>query len=227
MRIGGTHSAKLWSDTGRLTPQMRILTAAGAFLLCAFAASAATPARERRLSALPSAAGGQTPVARSARVSGDGRFVVFSSGASNLTRARRSGLFVRDLRRRRTVRLGPGGVDRAVTPDARFVVVCTTAPLARGDVDAPYGRPPEVERFLDAYVYDRHTGGILRASVPVRGRNPNRPRMRRRLCRARRHLGGRSARPLSGQGLQHRPRGHQRQSSTSSSATCRPAARDV
>ena len=71
------------------------------------------------------------------------------------------------------MRLGPGGVDLAVTPDARFVVVCTTAPLARGDVPAPYGRPPEVERFLDAYVYERRTGRILRASVPARGRNPN------------------------------------------------------
>ena len=158
---------------GPLTLQMRILAASGAVLLCAFAASAATPAPRTALISV--ALGGEWPNASSwsARVSGEGRFVVFFSGASNLTRARRSGLFVRDLRRRRTVRLGPGGVDVAVTPDARFVVVCTTAPLARGDVDAPYGRPPEVERFLDAYVYDRRTGRVLRASVPVRGRHPN------------------------------------------------------
>ncbi len=153
---------------------MRILAGAGAVLLCAFAASAATPAPRTTLVSV--ALGGKWANASSwsARVSGDGRFVVFFSAASNLTRAPRGGfLFVRDRRRGRTVRLGSGGVDLAVTPGARFVVVCTTAPLARGDEDAPYGRPPEVERFLDAYVYDRRTGRILRASVPVRGRNPN------------------------------------------------------
>jgi hypothetical protein len=152
---------------------MRILAGAAAVLVCALAATAATPAP--RITLVSVALGGKWANGSSwgARVSGDGRFVVFSSGASNLTRARRGGLFVRDLRRRRTVRLGSGGVDLAVTPDARFVVVCTTAPLARGDADAPYGRPPEVERFLDAYVYDRRTGRILRATVPARGRNPN------------------------------------------------------
>ena len=153
--------------------QMRILASAGVVLVCALGASAATPAP--RTSLVSVALGGRWANASSwsGRVSGDGRFVAYFSGATNLTRARRGGLFLRDLRRRHTVLLGPGGVDLAVTPDARFVVVCTTAPLARGDVPAQYGPRSEVERFLDAYVYDRRTGRILRASVPARGRNPN------------------------------------------------------
>ena len=104
-------------------------------------------AGERRRRAAPRG----TAIARGLSISGDGRFVVFASGATNLVPGDTNGLdvFVRDRRARhdgtgqRGLRRRPGqqgqllpSDGRAITPDGRFVVVrVVAADLVPGDTN--------------------------------------------------------------------------------------------
>src|ERR1700754_2953665 len=105
-------------------------------------------------------------------VSAHGRFVVFSSYASDLVAGDTNGkqdVFVRDLVRGRTTRVsvGTGGVEAnnesrqgAVSPDARYVAFNSSATnLVAGDTNGEW----------DIFVHDLRTGRTTRVSVGDHG----------------------------------------------------------
>ena len=119
-----------------------------------------------------------------ASISGNGRFVVFASEASNLVPGDTNGLADIFLHDRDAdadgifdeagavavtrLNVGPGGVeangfstDPAITPDARFVCFVSTATSLMG------GSPPGIQQI---YRLDRLTGGLERVSVTAEGR---------------------------------------------------------
>jgi Tol biopolymer transport system component len=114
---------------------------------------------------------------RTAGISGDGRFVVFVSKATNLGRRDNDGdafdVFVRDrdTGRTRQVSLARDGGrttkdSRAagISPDGRFVLFNSGAPnLVPGDTNGQ----------VDVFVYDRRTGQNRRVSVTATGRQTN------------------------------------------------------
>ena len=113
-----------------------------------------------------------------------GRFVAFSSDASNIVPHDRNGavdIFVRDRETGRTERVsvGPDGVEGdgdsiepAISASGRFVAFVSFASnLVPGDTnDASCGDPPFCG---DVFVRDRATGRTERVSVGRRGRQAN------------------------------------------------------
>lgn len=107
-----------------------------------------------------------------AAISGNGRFVVFTSGASNLVRGDTNAtvdVFVRDMRlgTTRRVSVGAGGAQGAgssflpsISADGRYVAFQSTAAnLVRGDTN----------RAEDAFVRDLWLGRTTRVSIPRGG----------------------------------------------------------
>jgi Tol biopolymer transport system component len=123
------------------------------------------------------AAGGGLGNNRSYRgmVSADGRFVAFSSFATNLTAGADpavESIFVRDLVAGTTTRVtvrpdgrpAPlGGSRPYLSPNGRYVVFNSYDPLVPSDTDTRD----------DVYVYDRATGAMERQSTAVGGGGPN------------------------------------------------------
>lgn len=108
--------------------------------------------------------------------SGDGRYIVFSSAASNLVPGDTNGAvdaFVLDRQTRETTRVsvasdGSEGNDFSlasdITPDGRYVAFTSLASnLVAGDTNATY----------DAFVHDRETGQTTRISVASDGTQGN------------------------------------------------------
>jgi Tol biopolymer transport system component len=108
-----------------------------------------------------------------ASLSDDGRFVAFTSAASNLVEGDTNGLsdvFVRDMQtgaiERVSVGSGSGGdwgYEGVISADGRFVALLTTAALVPDDTNGRY----------DVYVRDRLLKTTQRASLGVDGRQAN------------------------------------------------------
>ncbi len=107
-------------------------------------------------------------------ISTDGRFVAFSSGATNLVSGdtnARSDIFVRDrqLGETRRVSVNSSGVeadrgatDAAISGDGRFVTFSSEATNLLPGGEEPYGYP-------HVYLHDRQTGATTLASIDVDG----------------------------------------------------------
>lgn len=99
---------------------------AALFLVLGSAATATAASTGPRTTLVSLGLGGRpaNDVFGPAGVSGDGRFVAFSSSATNLTRARKTGVFVRDRRLRRTDRVprAAGGRGVEISANGRFVL---------------------------------------------------------------------------------------------------------
>lgn len=120
---------------------------------------------------------GSSTLPQSTRVvSNDGRFVVFSSDATNLVANDNNGVsdvFLRDRALGTTVRISvnkDGGNASAeshtpcINSDGRFIAFASLAgDLVEGDANG----------LLDVYVYDRNTGEIIRASVAAANGEPD------------------------------------------------------
>ena len=116
---------------------------------------------------------GNGPAVSKVAISGDGRFVAFTSGASNLVAGDTNALddvFVRDRQAGTTERVSiatgaveaVGGTsnDVVISPDGRFVVFASTATnLVAGDTNAK----------MDIFLRDRQTGTTERESVKTGG----------------------------------------------------------
>jgi Tol biopolymer transport system component len=109
-------------------------------------------------------------------VSRNGRYVVYSSNATNLVRGDTNGVgdaFIHDLATGRTRRIsvGPGGrqgnggsFGPAVSANGRYVVFCSNASnLVRGDTN----------RATDIFLWDRSTRDVRRVSVGQHGVQAN------------------------------------------------------
>lgn len=107
-------------------------------------------------------------------LSGDGRYVVFESWASNLTggaSGSNAGLFVRDLKDSVTEAIplskvdggSAGGYEPSISVGGRYVAFETPDPLASGDNN----------NRSDVYVYDRQTLSTTRSSVGTQGQDTN------------------------------------------------------
>lgn len=109
-------------------------------------------------------------------ISGDGRFVSFSSAASNLVAGDANGtddVFVRDLQAQTTIRvsIAPGGAEAnegssapSISSDGRYVAFLSDASnLVPGDTNA----------IRDVFVFDRQTATTVRASVDSAGVEAN------------------------------------------------------
>src|SRR5690606_33247619 len=101
---------------------------------------------------------------RSFSVSGDGRYVVFTSDASNLVDGDTNGvtdIFLRDTQARTTTRIAPGyvwGTD--ISADGRYVVFASEASnLVDGDTNGK----------RDVFRYDTQTKTITRVSIAPDG----------------------------------------------------------
>ena len=104
-------------------------------------------------------------------LSGGGRYAIFASPAQNVVRSHRSGIFLRDRRKRTTTLLLPrSGAILRMTPDARVIVFCTSEPLSPRDGAVTSA---DAARYADVYVYDRRSRKIMWASTRFRnGRSP-------------------------------------------------------
>jgi hypothetical protein len=115
-------------------------------------------------------------------MSGDGRFVAFSSRATNLVTGdtnESSDIFVRDRQTNTTTRVSvtTAGEQRQgdsvlprITPDGRFVVFHSSAALVADDTCTP------IDSFCrDIYLHDRNTSTTTRISVATDGAPGNRP----------------------------------------------------
>jgi Tol biopolymer transport system component len=114
-------------------------------------------------------------------ISAGGRYVAFSSNATNLVRGDTNGLpdvFVRDRKTGRTTRVSvdsrgrPGGRDRSrtgsssalISADGRYVgFLSSDTNLVRGDTN----------RWPDVFVHDRRTGRTIRVDVSSDGKQAN------------------------------------------------------
>jgi len=110
-------------------------------------------------------------------ISGDGRFVAFSSKASNLVEGdtnKMTDAFVWDRETGITERVSVSSIGEeaegissptSISPDGRFVAFNSDAPnLVEND-----GVPTNLEGALDAFVHDRETGETERISVNSQG----------------------------------------------------------
>ncbi len=109
-------------------------------------------------------------------ISGDGRFVVFSSAASNLVSGDTNGaddVFVRDRQATTTTRvsLAPGGAEGnggssapSISSDGRYVAFLS---------DASNLVPDDTNANRDVFVFDRQTATTTRASVDSAGAQAN------------------------------------------------------
>ncbi len=82
-------------------------------------------------------------------LSADGRYLVFSSSATDLVPGGGAGTFLHDRVSAATTRLAPGG-EAAISADGNFIALNTSANLAPGQTD-----PQGVD---DVYLYDRQAG---------------------------------------------------------------------
>jgi Tol biopolymer transport system component len=165
----------------------RVLFLAGCIALAAVAASSAAPSSERAAATTTrvsvSSSGGQGDLSSYAiAISGDGRFVAFSSQARTLVPGDtndRTDTFVRDRATGRTTRVSVdnsgrqaeptddpwGGSDaEGISGDGRYVVFRS---------DAPNLVPGDTNGVLDVFVHDRKTGKTSRLSVTSTGRQAN------------------------------------------------------
>jgi Tol biopolymer transport system component len=111
--------------------------------------------------------GGRRPNGPSSEpaISANGRFIAFTSSASNLVAGRtagKGGLFLRDRLTERTSRIPVGAAGSpSISATGRFVAFDSpAADLVPGDTN----------RAPDAFVYDRRTGRVERVSVGSGGR---------------------------------------------------------
>jgi hypothetical protein len=107
-------------------------------------------------------------------ISADGRYVAFSSGASNLVSGdanARTDIFVRDRQAGETRRVSinssgveadRGASDAAISGDGRFVTFSSEATNLLPGGEEPYGYP-------HVYLHDRQTGATTLASIDVDG----------------------------------------------------------
>ncbi|MFI9834852.1 TolB family protein [Streptomyces sp. NPDC051913] len=143
------------------------------------ASAAATPApHTERLGTSPTGEQGNS-YTYGPEFSGNGRFAVFSSDASNLVPGDTNGLrdvFVRDLRKGTVERVnvssaGAQADDTSssfeISPDGRYVLFTSQARnLVHGDTP-----PPADEWVDDVYLHDRRTGKTERLSLGIDGRS--------------------------------------------------------
>jgi hypothetical protein len=128
--------------------------------------------------------GSANGVSGEAAISPDGRFVAFSSEATNLVANDANAskdVFVRDRQTNVTTRvsLTSAGTEAAgasdagvITPDGRFVAFQSYAALATGDTNT-CGTPAGVPTCGDVYVHDRQTNTTTRISVTSAGEQAN------------------------------------------------------
>src|SRR5204862_1274778 len=96
---------------------------------------------------------------REASLSADGRYIAFSSYATDLVSGARSGVFVRDLTSTTNAWVGPGG-SPVISADGRYIAFQS---FANGIVN------DDSNSWSDVFVAERITGVIRRASVGVEG----------------------------------------------------------
>ncbi|MBD3266539.1 hypothetical protein GF373_07695 [bacterium] len=106
-----------------------------------------------------------------ARISADGRFIVFESTSNNLVPGdenEKSDVFVHDRANQTTQRVSYTSegeepsedcFDPDISPDGRYIAFVTEAPLV----------PEDVNECEDVYLYDQVTKKIVRASVGIHG----------------------------------------------------------
>lgn len=167
------------SRTARLLRGIACAAAAG----CAGQASFAGAAAIERVSVSSAGRQGDRP-SFGAGISASGRYVVFSSEATNLVPADtndRRDVFVRDRVTGKTTRVSVSSTGAEAAPgadpfggssaggisaDGRYVVFSS---------DAPNLVPGDTNRVADVFVHDRATGRTSRVSVGPRGRQANGP----------------------------------------------------
>jgi hypothetical protein len=145
-----------------------------AILLCGAVAAAAAPSTPKvRLVSAAWNGSWADGYSHDGGVGVGGRYVVFTSGARNIVRSHKIGVFLRDVRRQKSRWLVRGDVFMAaLTPDARKAIFCTPEPLARGDVKLP---SEPWSRYGDVYVYDIRRRTLRWASIPRSGRSLRKP----------------------------------------------------
>jgi hypothetical protein len=162
----------------------RILASAttlGALTLLAFAPDARAQAAFSRVSVATDGGLANGP-SDGASISADGRYVAFSSGASNLVANDNNDsydIFVRDRLLNITTRIsvtstGNERIGHSTAPDigasGRFVVFLSTAPLVADDTQTCQAAPASaLPACQDVYVHDRDTGTTTRASISSSG----------------------------------------------------------
>jgi len=117
-------------------------------------------------------------------ISADGRYVAFSSLASNLVRHDKNGLsdvFVRDLATGKTTRVSLTGRGRQARCNLAYCESTEPALSAHGrfvafESSATNLVPHDSNRLADVFVRDRRTGRTTRVSVDSRGRQGGRDR---------------------------------------------------
>ena len=171
--------------SARLLPllsHIRILTSATLLVALALSAGAGDAWAQATFSRVSVATDGSQANSDSdgASISGDGRYVAFSSNASNLVANDNNGtrdIFVRDRLSNTTTRIsvtsaGDERIGHSTAPDigasGRFVVFLSTAPLVAEDTQTCQPAPA-LPGCQDVYVHDRETGLTTRASVSSAG----------------------------------------------------------
>jgi Tol biopolymer transport system component len=99
-------------------------------------------------------------------ISGDGRYVAFSSAATNLVSGDTNGVtdvFVRDRLAASTERVGEAAITPALNGDGRYVAFASCWPLVSDDTNS----------LWDVYVRDRETSAVERISVSTRSGQGN------------------------------------------------------
>ncbi|MBC7879642.1 MAG: PD40 domain-containing protein [Anaerolineales bacterium] len=100
---------------------------------------------------------------RHSQISGDGRFVVFDSFATNLP-GETGGLFLKDIQTSAIIRVGVDGEDASISNDGRFIAFES---FASNEVSG------DTNGVSDVFVYDRQSGVTTRVSVDSSGAQSN------------------------------------------------------
>lgn len=100
---------------------------------------------------------------RHSQISGDGRFVVFDSFATNLAGGA-GGLFLKDIQTGAIIRVGVDGEDASISNDGRFIAFESFA------TDEVSG---DTNGVADVFVYDRQSAVTTRISVDSNGVQAN------------------------------------------------------
>jgi Tol biopolymer transport system component len=154
-------------------------------VVAAALAGGSSPALTTRVSVSSSGAEGNGPVIEGPVLSGDGRWVGFTSEASNLVRGDTNGaadVFVHDRRTARTTRVSVSSAGRqangpsmvaGISGDGRWVAFTSSASnLVSGDTNR-CGTDRSTPSCPDVFVHDRRTGRTVRVSVPSNGGQAN------------------------------------------------------
>jgi len=137
---------------------MRIRPVTTALLVSAMAGSASAAFTER-VSVGLGGVQGNGPSESAVHVSADGRYVVFSSGATNLGLGSPYGAYLRDRATETTTEIAPYAA-QAITPDFQTIVFTAySGALVPGDTN----------NASDVFVYERSTGTVERVSVATGG----------------------------------------------------------